>query len=103
MCDVKLVDKRNAEELLDMLGLKEAVDKLAKTNGVRWYGHVLRQPEKDVLMKAILYEVDGKRKQGRPKMKWRKQIKGSIRRIGLKKENAADQYRWREGVGRVRK
>ena len=39
---VKLVDKRNTEELMDMLGLKEAADKLARANGMRWYGHVLR-------------------------------------------------------------
>ena len=42
MCDVELVDKRNTEELMNMLRLKEAVDKLARANGVRWYGHVLR-------------------------------------------------------------
>ena len=42
MCDVELVDKRNTEELMDILRLKEAVDKLARANGVRWYGHVLR-------------------------------------------------------------
>ena len=35
MCGVKLVDKRNTEELMDMLGLKEAADKLARANGVR--------------------------------------------------------------------
>ena len=29
MCCVKLVDKRNTEELMEMLGLKEAADKLA--------------------------------------------------------------------------
>ena len=42
MCSVKLVDKRNTEELMDMLGLKKAADKLARAHGVRWYGHVLR-------------------------------------------------------------
>ena len=42
MCSVKLVDKRNKEELMNMMGLKEAADKFAKANGVRWYGHVLR-------------------------------------------------------------
>ena len=98
MCGVKLVDKRNAMELMDMLGLKEAADKLAKANGVRWYGHVLRRPEEDVLMKAMVHEVDGKRKQGRPRMKWKEQVEGSMKRIGLKKEDAADRYRWREGV-----
>ena len=50
MCSVKLVDKRNTEELMDMLGLKEAADKQARANDVSWYGRVLRRPEEDVLM-----------------------------------------------------
>ena len=72
MCGVKLVDKKNI--LMDMLGLKEAPDKLARANGERWYGHVLRRPEEDDLMKAMAHKADGKRKQSRPRMKWRKQV-----------------------------
>ena len=64
MCGVMLVNKRNTEELMDMLGLKEAADNLARANGVRWYGHVLRRPEENVLMKTMVHEVDGKCKQG---------------------------------------
>ena len=60
-CSVKLVDTRNTVELMDMLGLKEAADKLARANSVKWYDHVSRTPEKDVLMKAMVHEVDGKR------------------------------------------
>ena len=86
-----------------MLKLKKAADKLATANGVRWYDHVLRQPEKDVLMKAIVHEVNGKRKQGRLGMKWRKQVEGSMRRIGLRKEDVADRCRWRESIRRIAK
>ena len=50
MCGVKLADKRNTEALMNMLGLNKAADKLARANGMRWYGHVLRRPEEDVLM-----------------------------------------------------
>ena len=64
MCDVKVVDKRNTEELMNMLGLKEAEDKLAMVNCMRWYHRVLRRPEDDVLMKAMVFEVDVKFKQG---------------------------------------
>ena len=38
-----------------MLGLKEAADKLARANGVRWYDYVLRRPEEDLLMKAMVH------------------------------------------------
>ena len=35
-----------------MLGLKETVVQMAKVNGVRWYGHVLRRDDGHVLRKA---------------------------------------------------
>ena len=101
MCGVKLVNKRNTVELMDMLGLKEAADKLAIANGIRWYGHVLRRPEEDVLMKAIVHKVDGKRKQDGLRIKWRDHIEGLMRRIGLRKKDVADRCRWREGVRRI--
>ena len=40
MCGVKLVVKNNSRELMDMLGLKETIDVLARANAVRWFVHV---------------------------------------------------------------
>ena len=34
MCGVKLVDKRNTEKLIDMLGFKKEVDKLTRENNM---------------------------------------------------------------------
>ena len=42
-CGVKLMEKKRAEDLMEMLVLKETVDQMAKANGVRWYRHVLRR------------------------------------------------------------
>ena len=39
MCGQKVVDRKMTEEQIDMLGLKETIDRLATANGVRWYGH----------------------------------------------------------------
>ena len=55
---------------------EKAAYKLAKVNDVRWYDHVLRQPEEDVLMKAMVHELDGKRKKNQSKIKWREHKKG---------------------------
>ena len=41
----KLVDRKNMEELMTMLGLKETLDRMAKANEVRWYGHVFRRDD----------------------------------------------------------
>ena len=45
-----------------MLGLKETVVQMAKVEGVRWYGHVLRRDDGDVWRKALEFEVKDKRK-----------------------------------------
>ena len=44
------------------MGLKETVVQMAKVNGVRWYGYVLRRDDGHVLRKALEFKVKGKRK-----------------------------------------
>ena len=53
------MDRRNDEELMEMLDLKETFDKMAKVNGVLWYEHVVRKDGGNVLMKALMLEVNG--------------------------------------------
>ena len=64
MCGQKVVDKKTTEEQMDMLGLKETIDRLATVNGVRWHRHVLRRDDDSVLRIALNLEVSSKRKQG---------------------------------------
>ena len=71
MCSQKVVDRKTTEEEMDMLGLKETIDRLATENGVRWYGHVLGRDDDSALRVALDLEVSGKRKRGRPKT-WKK-------------------------------
>ena len=85
MCGVKLVDRKNTEELMEMLGLKETLDRMAKANGVRWYGHVIKRGDDNILKKAMMIEANGKRKRGRPKMTWR-QVEESVKKVGSKIE-----------------
>ena len=42
---VKLMDNKTTEELMARLTLDETLDKLAKANGVYWYGQVLRRED----------------------------------------------------------
>ena len=41
MCGVKLLDRRNSEELMDMLGLKESLDRMAKASSILYGGTVM--------------------------------------------------------------
>ena len=98
MCSEKVVDRKMTKEQMDMLGLKETIDRLATANGVRWYGHVPRRDDDSVLRIALDLEVSGKRKRGRPKKTWKKQMEKETEKIGLKKEDALRRGRWRDAV-----
>jgi len=50
MCGVKLMDRRNTEELMFMLGLEESLDRMAKVSSMWWYGHVLKREDNYVLL-----------------------------------------------------
>ena len=39
MFGIKLEDRKNMTELMEMLGLKETLDRMAKANGQRWWKH----------------------------------------------------------------
>ena len=53
MNGAKLMEKKRTEDLMEILGLKETAVQMAKANGVRWYGHVLRRDDGHVLRKAL--------------------------------------------------
>ena len=90
MCGVKQVDRKNTDDLMKMLGLKETLDKMAQANGVRWYGHVVRRDEERILKKAMMFQVNGQRKRGRPKQTWKRQVEESLEKIGFRVEEATD-------------
>ena len=66
MCGDKSTEKRSSEELMELLGLEQTLNRLAKANRVRWYRQVLRRDSGDV-SKALDFEEVGRR-HGRPKM-----------------------------------
>ena len=98
MCGVKLVDRKNNEELMEMLGLEETLDKTAKVNGVLWYKHVIRRDDDNVLKKALMPEVNRKQNRERPKQIWRRQVEEIVDKIGLEVDEAANHTKWKEGV-----
>ena len=70
---------------------------LARASGVRWYRHVLRRDNGDVLRRALNFEV-ARRGHGRPNMTWKRQVEEHINLIGLKREDAINRVKWRNGV-----
>ena len=95
MCGVKLLDRKNSEELVDMLGIKESLDRMAKASSMRWYGHVLRKEDENVIVKALNFEVSDSRGREKPKQTWKKLVENEIKKNGLVKEDACNRTKWR--------
>jgi len=90
MCGMKLMDRKNTDELMDMLRINETFDKMAIASGVPWFGHVLRRDESDVLREVLQFKVDERRRRGWPRNTWKKQVEKEMQKAGLKSEDAHD-------------
>ena len=64
MCGVQLKNRNRCTDLTFMLGLNETIDQFAVANSVRWYCHVLRREDSDILGRALDFEVESQRKGG---------------------------------------
>ena len=61
MRGVKFIEK-SSQEFMDLLGLEEALDRIPKANGVRWYGQILEK-DSDVL-RVLDFVLVGRRVRG---------------------------------------
>ena len=59
---------------------------------------MVRRDEESILKKAIILQMNGQRKRGRPKQIWKKQVEESLKKIGVRVKEATDRARRREGV-----
>ena len=88
MCGIQLKDRKRSTDLMFMLGLTETTDQLTMANNVHWYGHVFWREDGHVLRRALNFEVEGKRKKGRPKRTWKKHVDEESVKASLKREGA---------------
>ena len=68
----------------------------------RWIGHTLRKPGNNINRQALTWNPQGKRKRGRPRNTWRRDLQADIKRAGktwqqLERE-AQDRVHWRKLV-----
>ena len=85
MCGVKLMDKKSTKDLMQMIGLRQTMDQLARAKGVRCYGHVLRKDKKNYMRRALYLKVKWTRKRGRPMKTWLKTAIEQSRKLGWTK------------------
>ena len=66
---------------------------------MHWYGLVLKRDNNDVL-RALDFEVVGRRGRGRLKMTWRRHGIKQVEESGLKKEDTINRPKWHNAVNK---
>jgi len=64
-----------------------------------WLGHTLRKPEDSITRQALTWNPQGKRRRGRPRNTWRRELEVEVKKTGLSWKEvervAQDRNRWR--------
>ena len=74
------------------------VGKKIQESRLRWCGHVQRRGEDYVGKSVGDLEIEGSRRRGRPKMRWKDRIAGDLREKGWKREEALDRKLWKRRI-----
>ena len=83
------------EKIREMTGVVR-LEEFLREKRLRWLGHVERMDEERGPAKALLLEVQGTKK-GRPKKRWKEELKCDVTARGLQRLDAQDRERWRLG------
>ena len=75
IAEVKRMDRMRMGELREEVGIKKCLMGRLVKSRMKWAGHVERMKEDRLPWMAYVYQERGKRKRGRPRMRWR-QVEG---------------------------
>ena len=98
MSGVTRKDRMENEYVRMKIGV-ESIGDVLEQNRLRWFGHVLRKPDNDVVKRVWKEARGGKLGRGRPEMTWEAAaIKRDMRERGLRKEMVWDKEEWRLSI-----
>ena len=63
---------------------------------LKWYGHVRRMKEEHIVRRMLELDIPGKRRRGRPNLRWKDACKRDMTQAGLKEDNATNRAEWRK-------
>ena len=95
----RLMDRFTNEDLLKRIGLSN-VERSIRINRLRWYGHVERSLDQNLMTVKHLV-IPGKTRSGRPKTNWRGLIQHDLNSLNLRPEDAQNRDNWRHCINNV--
>jgi len=78
----------------------ESIVKWIKWQRIRWLGHLERMEEDRMPKKIFTQELEGTRRRGRPKKRWKEEVERYLQMLGVRRwrELVADRKKWTDIV-----
>lgn len=97
MSGVTRKDRIENEYVRENLGVDCVGDVMAQSR-LRWYGHVMRKLEEDVVKRVWKEDTGSERRRGRPELTWDAVVKRDMEERGLKEYMVWDKEDWRLSI-----
>ena len=96
MSGVTLRDKVRNEYIRGSVKVTEVSKKVQEAR-LRWFGHITRREDEEqhVAREAMSMEVEGTRRRGRPRIRWKDCIRSDMREKGLSRRSAGNRNLWK--------
>jgi hypothetical protein len=94
MCGVTLKDRKSSQELRERLEI-EGVTDIIRRGRLRWFGHVERKKDNDLVKACQRLDITGKRGKGRGKKTWRECVEEDMKVLGVREQDAQGREVWR--------
>ena len=93
MCGVTRRDTIRNEHIRGTTRVVQASKKITE-NRLKWYGHVRRMKEEHIVRRMLYVNIPGKRRRGRPNLRWKDACKRDMTEVGLKEDNTTNRAAW---------
>jgi len=82
---------------LEEISKGENIVKWIKGQRISWLGHLERMEEDRVPKKIFNQQLEGTRRRGRPRKRWKEQVEGDLQTLGVRRwrEIVTDRKKWR--------
>uniref|UniRef100_A0A8D8QY66 Endonuclease-reverse transcriptase n=1 Tax=Cacopsylla melanoneura TaxID=428564 RepID=A0A8D8QY66_9HEMI len=101
VCENGIWRIRKNKEIRDLFNEPDIIAKI-RSRRMRWSGHILRR-NSDSLIKSIWEaDINGTRGRGRPRLRWKDQIRKDMEQIDITEEDAQDRTVWRTRIGEAK-
>ena len=97
MSGITRKDRMENEYVRQNMGVESMGDVLAQ-NRLRWYGHLMRKSECDVVKRVWREGTEGKLSRGRPEQMWDATIKNDMKQRALSESMVWDREEWRRSI-----